>query len=202
MTTSQTIEPREPFVVGSAGPMQTGWISTDENCGFVVSAQDGSRRTLKRALSCMVEPRRGDLVLFTTGETESYILAVLERPESEAEATAPLCLSAPTGLEIKASSVTINSETVSIVAKSVNIASRFYNSLVAISRRLARVDELTVGNRTVKAGNHAVLVDNIGHDHYKVHTQVVDGPALHKSDATFFKAKGDIRFDGERFTMG
>lgn len=57
---------------------------------WCLRTDDGETASAARALSCLVDPRRGDRVLVALGSGESYVLAVLHRPASEGvELSAP-----------------------------------------------------------------------------------------------------------------
>ncbi|HEY4253306.1 MAG TPA: DUF3540 domain-containing protein [Roseomonas sp.] len=76
--------------------------------------RDGMHIPARRALSCLVQPEPGDLVLLGGPATRPYVLAVLERP-----GTAPLRLAVGGDMEIAAEGgrLTLGAETLVMQAK-------------------------------------------------------------------------------------
>lgn len=64
---------------------------------LITLSREGERVTARRAVSCLVEPEPGDLVLLGGAASRLYVLAVLERA-----GTAPVCLAVAGDMEIAA----------------------------------------------------------------------------------------------------
>lgn len=75
--------------------------------GRVVIIESGGRRyRAKRAISCLVDPLLGDLVIVAVGDHDGagHVLAVLERPELEAGQTSQATLSVEGDLTLRTTS--------------------------------------------------------------------------------------------------
>ena len=177
------------------------------NEGFAVTLANGEEVMAVRAAGCVIEPLAGDLVLCATAGETAFVLSVLIRGRDEANVAlksseTAYTLSVPGSLAIEAPDVTVRAEKMTIAAQSLNVVGEFFNSLFKMSKRIARIDEITAGNRTIKATNQMTSVEHVSYERMGVHTEEIQGPSMHRAENSFFKAKSDIRFDGERFTMG
>ena len=151
----------------------------------------------KRAVSCPIEPQAGDRVCYVADDERAYVLAVLERQNPDAE----IQLAYDSPLELRAPSIRLSGENVSITATNINIVSRAVHYLTKFFKKIAHVDESVSLTRTVKTATDTVVVQNASHQTYGILSQQVDGPSLHRADASFIKATGDVRIDGERITV-
>lgn len=80
--------------------------------GLIILSREGERVTACRAVSCLVEPEPGDLVLFGGAASRLYVLAVLERAGG-----APVCLAVAGDMEIAAGGrLALRSESLDVAA--------------------------------------------------------------------------------------
>ncbi|MBX6372850.1 MAG: DUF3540 domain-containing protein [Acetobacteraceae bacterium] len=131
-----------PGAIGAAGTTMIGEVVLRAGEETLLVEAGSARLPARRAVSCLVEPEPGDLVLLGGGAERPYILAVLER-----RSTAPLRLAVQGDLEIAATAgrLALRGETGAEVA-----------SPAAVT--ITAGDELTVTGRRAR-----LLLDEVVH---------------------------------------
>ena len=91
--------------------LEYGQVLMEEAGRFIVEGIYGPDPGGKRAAGCLLQPRAGDRVLFTTdGQDEAYILSVLKRSEGQA-ASNRLVFDGPVDLEVKHGGLRLTADT-------------------------------------------------------------------------------------------
>jgi Protein of unknown function (DUF3540) len=166
----------------------------------VLVAAEGSVFLAHRALSCLVEPEPGDLVLVAQSGAvaEAYVLAVLER-----EGDTPVSLVSPRDTELRAAgklSIIATEATIAAPAFSLHTASARLHA-TRITAVFGAVDAIL--DRIVQRARHAFRVieevDHLraGHVDYEARATM----SLHAENTTL-TAEGLVKVDGEQIQLG
>lgn len=173
----------------------------DETGTFRLIQSGGTEIAARQAVSCLVAPRPGDKVLISTVEDTTYILAVLERSNG-GDGEEPLRLETPGHLHIAAQHITLHANAVSFVAGTLTMVGTLLNSLFKVSRRISGRDSQIAKVATTRAVDRISVTDNADIQSAGLISQDVDGPVSVRGDVALVRARGDIRFDGERINVG
>lgn len=116
-------------------------VITSEEGSILVEGVSGQSTAL-RAVSCLLQPEKGDRVLMAHDGEKNWVLAVLERPEKK---DALLCfdksvrmhtpdgsihMTASDDISMASSGLAVNSDTASAVFSSFHFAAQTYNSCI------------------------------------------------------------------------
>jgi len=126
--------------------------------GRVIAAGTGDLRiclgedryVARRALSCLVDPRPGDLVLAALDGPAAYILAVLERPEAAGQVT-DLVVEGPARLRVDRGSLTLQAEDDLNLAAGRELAAVSDRVSVRAQRGLARITKCAFVGRLLRS---------------------------------------------------
>ena len=163
-------------------------------------AADGSCVHARRAVSCLVTPIPGDLVLTTQAGGQTYILAVLERA-SDGEAL-PLRIETEGDLDFVARRISFRAGFLDILADAVTMVGDAFNSLFRLNKRVVGSDTVIAKRTTLHTGERVSVVAQADVHHAGLFSQTVDGPIAINSETAVVSAKADIRINGERINMG
>lgn len=203
---SKIVPPRAPsedgYVVHVDGPVLTVRVRTESDDDVEVRA--------RRALSCLVSPNLGDRVLLARlGDGSSFVLAVLEREEEDAE----LRIASDRSISIEAPAGRVDvvaSEGISLVTAGKLSAS--FDTLMAVGQRVladARKATLVGGvvetiadvlaQRLKRSTRVVTGVDQLraGHADYQVDKAL----RIHSENA-FVTASQVVKLDGENIHLG
>lgn len=175
------------------GADASGVFRLVQPCGTGIAA--------RKAVSCLIAPQPGDKVLISTVENTTYILTVLERPDC-ADGEQQLRLETPGHLHIAAEHITLHAKAVSFVAGTLTMVGGLFNSLFKVSRRISGRDSQVAKVATTRAVDRVSVTDNADIQSAGLISQDVDGPVAVRGDVALLRARGDIRFDGERINVG
>jgi hypothetical protein len=146
-------------------------------------------RMARQALSCLIRPEVGDLVLTSICQNDTYILHILQRNELQ---QAQLSVPGITSLHIEQEQLSL--------AASDSIALRALNNV----ELTAASGVLSLTARNLFTSVQDSLVQNVGHfigkaEHYLL--EVKQLLRLHSQQA-LITAEEDVKVDGERISMG
>jgi hypothetical protein len=209
--------------VVSRGSFVSGTVVSVSGDRCAIELADHSRLDARTAVSCLVQPIAGDLVLVSGTEHAAahYVLAVLERTESE-----PIKVRAPDGLEISAPGgslslgvdgvalstdreATISASTLRLGATDMQLV---FNELAAYGRQIvARTETMQAIGRhasVVLERLHSRLqraykvVSEIEHNSVKhLNYQVTDTLSMHCKNG-IVTAEELIKLDGKLVQLG
>ncbi|MFH1135204.1 MAG: DUF3540 domain-containing protein [Pseudomonadota bacterium] len=195
-------------IMFSAPTIVQGRVAARRKGAFMVDTEAGSFETVP-ALSCLIEPAPGDLVLISAQPGDkSHILAILEgdgRPRPRTRMVFPegLDLTAPRGkisikaeeLELQARQGRAEFEWFAFLGKTLScrfekIKSIGYALDAIFHRAVSRVNSsfrYIEGHEDVQAGSMRTLVD---------------GTMTVRTENTVHSAEGQIKFDAEQIHLG
>jgi hypothetical protein len=165
----------------------------------VTVAFEGETLIVRRAVSCLVEPEPGDLVLLGGPPGRAYVLAVLERPDGGAlrlVAAGDLALTAGGRLALQGDEVVVKARTASVFSEMLAFSGGRILATVARAKLVANLVETmaerlmsraTRSHRFVEESDHlrARHVDYRAekHLHMQAEAATVQGGVLVKVDA-------------------
>jgi hypothetical protein len=188
---------------------------------YMVQSKRGVYRA-KLAFSCFVAPEVGDKVLVNVTESESHVIAIIER---FGELDAKLSFPANATLETKAGDISIVSHG-NINQTAVGEAKIFANDISMISNETkVQSDKMSLSGNTLSANwqsiqsiadvvtstanklikavkNSFTTVENVEHKTSKNYVQNVSETTSIRSRNAIVTAEKDMKIDGERIHMG
>jgi hypothetical protein len=175
----------------------------------------GDEICAKRAISCLVAPEVGDLVLTSGGAGRLYLLSILERDEmkhAELSLPSPDATLAVAAREIEltgaarigqtAPEIRLQASTLGLFGYSVSLVGTL---LTYIANRLhsSVSHQTTVADHVAtKARNRVTVVDGTDIQKIGALSQSIDNIAAINADSAIVTARKDVRIDGERISMG
>ena len=184
----------EPSAHGAAS-QGTGTVLNQAESGWIVQIDPVTRLIASRAESCLLEPRVGDKVWFVREAGSSYLLAVLERRESDRPAT--LSIDGDVELLARGGSLKLKAETdMGIEAsKHVELKTQSFRLRAKVGHVL--LDECTslfksltnhFTESTRVGGALETLVDRV-RTHSKSSVRSVEGLDMHRSGSLVQRAE-------------
>ena len=168
----------------------------------------------RRAVSCLVNPEPGDLVLVSRSCRELYVLSVLERQGSElSEVTlgfsGPVKVNSPAQITIRSQSAhwvnretSVSTEKLSVAATSVNALSEDVTLHSSAIRMISR--SLDVISDRISRNARTLISMVRGHEVRQANqlTEQVTNTHMQQSKQTVVDARKDLRMNAERIHMG
>lgn len=175
----------------------------------------GAEVDAQRALSCLIAPEVGDVVLAASSTGRHFILSVLERHELQrvelsvpaAGATLSLAageieLSGATRISQTAPDIRLEANAIGLFGRSVSLVG---NLLTYLADRLhSSVSQQTIvaDHVATKARNRVTVVDGTDIQKIGVLSQSIHNTATISADSAIMTARKDMRIDAERISMG
>ncbi|WP_208948515.1 DUF3540 domain-containing protein [Segnochrobactrum spirostomi] len=159
----------------------------------------------RAAVSCLVAPQAGDHVLVYRWPGGAHVLAVLDRPLA-----GPITLSTETDLVLEApqvklagrDGVTIQTNSLRMIADRVSTVTRLLSTFAKRLRLSADVREDLAQDITQKFGSRTTHVDTTDVERMGTLSTTVDQTLNVGAGIAVVTAKGDLRFDGARVSVG
>ncbi len=174
---------------------------------------------MRRAVSCLVEPCEGDMVLVAqlpdgAGAVQPFVLAILARPgigDATLSLPDPMAALTLSGQQLRLTAhtrVTLSAPELGLVGRSVSIVSDSFQTITRLATLTGQKfqsfvrEHLTVAGSLVQRATTRVSVIE-GLDQERSETKIMSS-ALSTQQVTvgIIQAKDDLRFDGQRVTVG
>ena len=201
---------------GNLSPAPTSSTTTEPHgrAGRVVEITDGiivlsigSRRVAgRRATSCLVEPAPEDLVLAVEADGETYVLAVLDRPDGAgAVLSVPGASSATLAqdrLGLRCETLSVDAGTATLRSRVAQVAGRALNAVAERLDVVARTLRRTADHEFSHAKTATRTVE--GMESVTAGELMLEGRTVlaQRAGIVLVDAREDVRVNGERITMG
>lgn len=169
---------------------------------------------MRRAFSCLVEPRLGDTVLVAVHPEGPLVLAILARaglgdatlslPDPAASLTLhaqTVSIDAVTRVDITAPDIGLKSRVLYVLADAFSVMAKLAVFAGDRFRSLAR-DQMTSADRVVlQARERVTTIDDIDVQKARVQVSQADLTSA-RAQTAVVQARDDLRFDGKRVLIG
>lgn len=171
----------------------------------------------KRAVSCLVEPRAGDRVLFVVeGEGKGIILHILTREDGAAAdgvtlsnpdgplaiAGSDVQITTPGSYQVTAGSLAMTAPKVDLMASTLTMAGESLRQIYGRTQVNTRSLETMSERIVTKALERIEIVDDTDNQIIGTLSVKVSGVLTQSSYTTVLVAAEDLRMDGKRVTVG
>lgn len=193
-----------PLAQGTGNPdLEHATVKAITDAGLIVHGSRGVT-TARTAVSCLVDPAAGDLVLLSRTVGDCFVLAVLERTDDSRRISVPgrLAISADE-LSLQGHQRTaIESEHTTVCARELNVSGERAQARFRETRLIADAIEV-VGDRIAQSARRVIRrveeveTLNVGNLVQRIRANLVS-----RSKRASITASGDIHVDGKRIHMG
>lgn len=191
------------------------------NREFMVQSNRGVFKA-KQAFSCLVTPEAGDKVLVNQCQQQSYIIAIVERPNNN-DATVAFAgnakLEAPNGdiqltssgtinltsaqqTQITTSELTLHSVNTKVTSENIAVTGDKLTSHWQQANFITKALNLVTESLTQRIKNSFKTVEGIEQKKSLNYLQSVDKTLSIRSRDSVITARKDVKIDGERIHMG
>lgn len=173
------------------------------------------RFAARRALSCLVVPHTGDLVLASRAGDRAFVLSVLDRKGlSEAELALPdpaarltlraaeLDISASTQLRLSAPDAAIEAGKLGLFGQSLSLAGKLLTVLADRLRISAAHQDTAADQIATRARQRVTVIEGTDSEHIGILSQTIESTAAITADTAIVATRKDLRLDGERISVG
>lgn len=205
---SVTVEAEAGYV------LQSGRVLRRSEAGAVVLV-GGREQASRCATSCLVAPEPGDLVLLAAHPTETFILAVLQRPGSAPavlSATTPsdqlvlsagkIALKAKDDLEVTGPQVTIRSGRLTFAADALSFVAKLLTQTLGRWQSSAQNMDMVATDLATKAARRVTVIDEADMLQAGSVLQKIQSASVTQAEAVVIAVTEDLRLDGARVTVG
>lgn len=195
--------------------LEYGMVAAPCKGGYVVTSDHGIIEA-SVAVSCLVTPQAGDVVLFSLdGSGSSYILSILERPERPQMAT-ELSFAGDLSIRVKGGSMSLASdEALSFASKDFELAAEkgrvtieeasFFGRLVENNIQKIRIVADAMDSIIRRAVQRFTSSYRYVEEHEEVQSastrMIVDGTLTMHTKNTMHLAEGHIKIDAEQIHL-
>lgn len=209
-TATTLISEREPEPHGH----RTGRIVEVNDNGATVSvAIDGVTRPAAVAVSCLVRPVPGDLVLLFCETPHTFVLSVLERAGANWSVIGlpgngnmsiegeTLSIAVRQRMSLRADTIDLQAKLFAVLADRATWIGKLYTLIADRIRSSSRTEETSTDTLTTKAVERIAIIDGV--DSLQTQTQVVKvaGIATETAHSRVITVTEDLRLDGKRVTV-
>jgi uncharacterized protein DUF3540 len=194
--------------------LRTGRILREGANSFIVLVQT-NEHAMRCAVSCLLVPEPGDLVLVADNSSEFYILAVLERPGSAPvvlRATTPsktmvlaaqkLLVRADAEIEIAAPQTNIRGGRLTVAVEALAFVAKLFTQTLERWQTSAQKVDIVATDIATKAARRVAIVDEVDVLEAGAILQKIEAAAVTNAQAVVISADEDLRLDGTRVTVG
>ncbi len=195
--------------------LEYGMVAAPCEGGFIVTSDRGIIET-SVAVSCLVTPEAGDVVLFSLdGSGPSYILSILERPHGERRST-ELSFNGDLSIRVEGGSMSLASdETLSLASKDFELAAKkgrvtierasFFGRLVENNIEKIKVVADAMDSIIRRAVQRFTSSYRYVEEHEEIQSastrMIVDGTLTMHTKNTMHIAEGHVKIDAEQIHL-
>jgi hypothetical protein len=195
--------------------LRTGRVLRQGGGPDAVVLVEGDERTLRCAVSCLLVPEPGDLVLVADNSNGAYVLAVLERPggapailtaktpsDTMVLSAKNLAVRADEDIEIAAPQTHVRGERFTIAVEALSFIARLLTQTLGRWQTSAQKIDMVATDIATKAAQRVTIIDETDMLQAGAILQKVDSATVTNAKAVVITADEDLRLDGTRVTVG